>query len=66
MADGCPCARARRYEIDYVEKVKAIIDGDARIELHNVTNDVDAFYRMSDALLFTSVNEVTPMVIAES
>jgi len=56
----------RQYEIDYVEKVKAAIDGDPRIELHNVTSDVDAFYRQSDVLLFTSLNEVTPMVIAES
>ena len=46
----------RQYEIDYVEKVKSIIDGDARIELHEVTNDVDAYYRQSDALLFTSLN----------
>jgi len=56
----------RQYETDYVNKVKAIIDGDPRIELHDVTNDVDKFYRMSDVLLFTSLNEVTPMVIAES
>ena len=56
----------RQYEIDYVEKVKAAIGGDSRIELHDVTNDVDQFYRRSDALLFTSLNEVTPMVIAEA
>jgi 5'-nucleotidase len=56
----------RQYEIDYVEKVKATINGDPRIELHDVTNDVDQYYRQSDALLFTSLNEVTPMVIAEA
>merc|ERR1740138_1177410 len=56
----------RQYEIDYVDKVKATINGDPRVELHDVTNDVDQFYRQSDALLFTSVNEVTPMVIAEA
>lgn len=56
----------RQYEIDYVEKVKATIDGDPRIELHDVTNDVDQYYRQSDVLLFTSLNEVTPMVIAEA
>merc|ERR550514_2084658 len=56
----------RQYEIDYVDKVKAVIGGDPRIELHDVTSDVDAFYRQSDALLFTSLNEVTPMVIAEA
>ena len=41
-------------------------DGDKRSELHDVTNDVDFFYRQADALLFTSLNEVTPMVIAEA
>jgi len=56
----------RQYEIDYVNKVKAAAGGDSRIEIHDVTNDVDAFYRQSDVLLFTSLNEVTPMVIAES
>jgi len=56
----------RQYEIDYVDKVKSVIDNDPRIELHEVTNDVDQFYRQSDALLFTSLNEVTPMVIAEA
>jgi len=56
----------RQYEIDYVEKVKAIAGNDKRIEVHDVTNDVDAFYRQADVLLFTSINEVTPMVIAES
>jgi len=56
----------RKYEIDYVEKVKAIIGDDKRIELHDVTSDVDSFYRQSDVLLFSSLNEVTPMVIAES
>merc|ERR1719238_1523004 len=56
----------RQYEIDYVEKVKATINGDPRIELFDVTNDVDQYYRQADALLFTSLNEVTPMVIAEA
>ena len=56
----------RQFEIDYIEKVKATIDGDSRIELHDVTNDVDQYYRQADALLFTSLNEVTPMVIAEA
>jgi len=56
----------RQYEIDYVDKVKATINGDPRIQLHDVTNDVDQYYRQSDALLFTSLNEVTPMVIAEA
>jgi len=56
----------RQFEIDYVEKVKAIINNDPRIELHDVTNDVDRYYRQADALLFTSLNEVTPMVIAEA
>lgn len=56
----------RQYEIDYVEKVKGVIGNDSRIELIDVTNDVDQYYRRADALLFTSLNEVTPMVIAEA
>ena len=56
----------RQYEIDYVEKVKKAIGGDERVELIDVTKDVDAYYRQADVLLFTSLNEVTPMVIAES
>ena len=56
----------RQYEIDYVDQVKAIAGKDKRIEVHDVTSDVDSFYRQADALLFTSINEVTPMVIAES
>lgn len=56
----------RKYESDYVEKVKQTIAGDKRVELHDVTSNVDEYYRQSDVLLFTSLNEVTPMVIAES
>jgi len=56
----------RKYESDYVEKVKEIAGTDPRIEIHDVTSDVDKFYGQSDVLLFTSLNEVTPMVIAES
>ena len=56
----------RKYELEYVEKVKAVVGNDTRIEVHDVTSDVDAFYRQSDLLLFCSLNEVTPMVIAES
>ena len=56
----------RQYEIDYVDKVKAAIGGDKRVELIDVTSDVDAYYRQADVLLFTSLNEVTPMVIAEA
>ena len=56
----------RQYEIDYVDKVKASIGGDPRVELIDVTSDVDAYYRQADVLLFTSLNEVTPMVIAEA
>ena len=56
----------RQYEIDYVEQVKKSIDGDERVLLIDVTSDVDAYYRQADVLLFTSLNEVTPMVIAEA
>jgi len=56
----------RQFEIDYVNKVKDSIGGDKRVELIDVTSDVDAYYRQADVLLFTSLNEVTPMVIAEA
>ena len=56
----------RQYEIDYVEEVKRVIDGDPRIELLDVTSQVDQFYKTCDCLLFTSTNEVTPMVISEA
>jgi len=56
----------RQYEIDYVDKVKRSMKGDPRVELIDVTSDVDAYYRQADVLFFTSLNEVTPMVIAES
>lgn len=56
----------RPYEIDYLNKLKeAIGDLDSRIEIHDVTNDVDGYYDMADCLLVTSTNEVTPMVIPE-
>ena len=57
---------SRQYEIDYVDKVKAAAKGDPRVEVHDVTSEVDDYYRQADVLLFSSLNEVTPMVIAES
>ena len=56
----------RPYEIEYVEKVKHEIGEDSRIELHNVTEEVDKYYEIANVLLFTSINEVTPMVISEA
>lgn len=56
----------RQYEIEYLEEVKAAATGDARIQIHDVTSNVDQFYMITDCLLFTSVNEVTPMVISEA
>eukprot|EP00965_Chrysotila_dentata_P158764 5244102-Pleurochrysis_carterae.AAC.2 len=53
----CAGRYQRQYEIEYVEKVKAEADGDPRIEIHDVTSDVDQFYRVADVLLFTSLNE---------
>jgi hypothetical protein len=47
----------RDYEIEYVEKVKAAIDGDKRISLHEVTPNPDEFYRKADVLVFASINE---------
>jgi len=56
---------SRDYEIEYVEEVRRAIDGDDRIELHDVTHDVDKFYAQADVVVLASKNEVTPMVIAE-
>ena len=56
----------RQYEIEYVEKVKALAAGDPRVEVHDVTNDVDKYYSQADVMLFASLNEVTPMVLAEA
>ena len=55
----------RPYEISYLNEVKeAIALGQCShlIELHDVTDDVDQFYKEADCLLVTSLNEVTPMV----
>lgn len=56
----------RVYEIEYLEKVRAAIADDPRIEVFDVTEHVDAFYKTADCLLLTSINEVTPMVISEA
>jgi glycosyltransferase involved in cell wall biosynthesis len=56
----------RSYEIEYVEELKKFIDDDKRIEIHDVTDNVDKFFQVADCLLFTSKNEVTPMVIPEA
>ena len=48
----------RSYEIEYVEKLKKIIDNDKRIEIHEVTDNVDQYFSVADVLLFTSKNEV--------
>lgn len=56
----------RTYEISYLDELKALIDGDVRIEVHDVTTDVDAFYQVADCVMIHSLNEVTPMVISEA
>jgi len=56
----------RDYEIEYVEKVKAEIAGDPRVELHDVTSDPASYYQRADVLLFNSLNEVTPLVLPEA
>ena len=57
---------SRKYEVEYLKEVQAAINGDPKIELHDVTTNVDRFYAAADAFLFTSTNEVTPLVILES
>merc|ERR1711953_278746 len=58
--------KVRDYEIAYVNEVEKEIDGDARIELHDVTHEVDAYYAQADVVVLASLNEVTPMVLAEA
>lgn len=60
------CRYSRKYEIDYINELKIAIAGDVRIELHDVTENVQFFYERAHVLLFTSLNEVTPMVISEA
>jgi len=56
----------RQYEMDYVDELYNAIEGDERISLHEVTENVGVHYRESDMLLFPSKNEVTPLVIMEA
>eukprot|EP00440_Ansanella_granifera_P033235 gb/GFBE01036058.1/.p1 GENE.gb/GFBE01036058.1/~~gb/GFBE01036058.1/.p1 ORF type:complete len:696 (+),score=195.32 gb/GFBE01036058.1/:1-2088(+) len=58
--------KIRDYEITYVEEVEQAIDGDDRIQLHDVTHEVDSFYSKADVVVLASLNEVTPMVLAEA
>lgn len=46
--------------------MRAEIGNDPRIELLDVTDNVDPYYQIADALILTSLNEVTPMVISEA
>ena len=52
----------RPYELKYLNEVKLLAAVDPRIEIHDVTTNVDQYYMQSDVLLCTSTNEVTPMV----
>lgn len=49
----------RVYEIDYLEQVKAEIGDDPRIELYDVTDNVEPYYKTADCLILTSLNEVS-------
>lgn len=55
----------RVYEAQYLQRLQKAIAGDPRIQLFDVTDDVDEFFRQADCLVLTSLNEVTPMVISE-
>eukprot|EP00931_Biecheleriopsis_adriatica_P114710 TRINITY_DN90622_c0_g1_i1.p1 TRINITY_DN90622_c0_g1~~TRINITY_DN90622_c0_g1_i1.p1 ORF type:complete len:715 (+),score=194.92 TRINITY_DN90622_c0_g1_i1:278-2146(+) len=58
--------KIRDYEIEYVEAVEKEINGDPRIQLYDVTHEVDHFYAKADVVVLASLNEVTPMVLAEA
>lgn len=55
----------RVYEAQYLQRLRKAIAGDPRIQLFDVTDDVDEYFRQADCLVLTSLNEVTPMVISE-
>lgn len=73
-SDGCREVRlmivgareTRVYEAQYLQRLRKAIAGDPRIQLFDVTDDVDEFFRQADCLVLTSLNEVTPMVISEA
>lgn len=56
----------RLYEIEYLQKLREVVGDDPRIEVIDVSENVDQFYKSADCLILTSLNEVTPMVISES
>jgi len=56
----------REYEADYVSLVKESIAFDRRIELYDVTEDVEQFYQRADIFILASLNEVTPLVLSEA
>lgn len=70
----------RAYEVEYLQKLNEAVEdfrcrrdascipggGGHSIEVHDVTDHVDQFYNVTDVLLVTSLNEVTPMVIPEA
>lgn len=58
----------RDYEIEYIEKIKAQIEADklSKVEIVDVTRDVDKYYAQATVFLFGSKNEVTPCVIPEA
>ncbi len=56
----------RVYEMEYLDRLRQEIGDDSRIEVYDVTDNVDKFYKTADCLILTSLNEVTPMVIPEA
>ncbi len=56
----------RVYEIEYLQNLREVVGDDLRIEIVDVSENVDQFYKNADCLILTSLNEVTPMVISES
>ena len=52
----------RDYEIQYVEEVKIAINGDPRIELYDVTENVDSFYEVISIYSNTRRHKKSPKV----
>ena len=50
----------RDYEIQYVEEVKIAINGDPRIELYDVTENVDSFYEVISIYFNTRRHKKVP------
>ncbi|CAD7973013.1 unnamed protein product [Amoebophrya sp. A25] len=58
--------RIREYEIQYVDKLTEATLTCRNIHLFDVTHEIDKYYAEADVVVLSSLNEVTPCVLAEA